>query len=59
MRYDHPFRESTDGVSNVALSDAATEITSGVIAAEEIYGTLETLGCDWDALVVVHVDDVS
>jgi hypothetical protein len=45
--------------SNVALTGAAEEVTSGVILADEVYGTLATLGCDWDALVVVHVDDVS
>ena len=45
--------------SNVALTGAAEEITSGVILADEVYGTLATLGCDWDALVVVHVDGVS
>ncbi|KAL7418502.1 hypothetical protein Q5752_006960 [Cryptotrichosporon argae] len=43
---------------NEALADAAGEITSGVIAADGVYSALPSLGCDFDTLVVVHVDDL-
>lgn len=46
-------------VRNAQLADAKDALTSGVIAAEEVYGSLSSLGCDWDALAVVHVEDVS
>ena len=42
-----------------ALAEAQAEISSGVIAADEIYGVISTLGCDWNTLVVGHVDKVS
>ena len=45
--------------SNAALTEAAEEINSGVIGADEIYGTIHGLGCDWETLMVVHVDEVS
>lgn len=45
--------------SNEAIHDAAEAITSGVISAEEVFGTMASLGCDWDTLVVAHVDEVS
>ena len=45
--------------SNAALTEAADEINSGVIGADEIYGTIHGLGCDWETLMVVHVDEVS
>jgi hypothetical protein len=45
--------------SNEAIRDAAEAITSGVISAEEVFGTMASLGCDWDTLVVAHVDEVS
>ncbi|KAK1921992.1 hypothetical protein DB88DRAFT_512431 [Papiliotrema laurentii] len=40
--------------SDESLSDAQSEVTSGVIAAEEIYGTIGSIGCDWNTLVVGH-----
>lgn len=45
--------------SDEALSGAQEEVTSGVVAAEEIYGTLSSLGCDWDTLVIAHSEGVS
>jgi hypothetical protein len=30
-----------------------------VIGADEVYGTVHSLGCDWETLMVVHVDQVS
>ena len=41
------------------LKDAAREITSGVIPADEIYATMASLGCNWETMVVAHVEDVS
>jgi hypothetical protein len=46
-------------VSNAALTDAAEEINSGVIGADEVYGTVHGLGCDWETLMVVNVEGVS
>ena len=46
-------------VSNAALKDAAEEINSGVIGADEVYGTVHGLGCDWETLMVVNVEGVS
>jgi hypothetical protein len=45
--------------SNAALTDAAEEINSGVIGADEVYGTVHGLGCDWETLMVVNVEGVS
>ena len=45
--------------SNAALTEAAEEINSGVIGADEVYGTVHGLGCEWETLMVVHVDGVS
>lgn len=45
--------------SNDALAEAAAELTSGVISADAVFGSLASIGCDWDAAVVVHMDDVS
>lgn len=45
--------------SDDSLSGAQEEIKSGVIPAEEIYQTISTLGCDWNTLVVAHVQGVS
>jgi hypothetical protein len=45
--------------SNAALTDAAEEINTGVIGADEVYGTVHGLGCDWETLMVVHVEGVS
>ena len=44
---------------NAALADAAEEINTGVIGADEVYGTVHGLGCEWETLMVVHVDGVS
>lgn len=44
---------------NEALRGASAEVVSGVIAAEEVYSTMSTLGCGWESLVVVNVDEVS
>ena len=44
--------------SDESLSGAQNEVTSGVIAAEEIYGTIASIGCDWTTLVVGHADGV-
>lgn len=41
------------------MTDAAEEINTGVIGADEVYGTVHGLGCDWETLMVVHVDGVS
>jgi hypothetical protein len=45
--------------SNAALTEAAEEINSGVIGADEVYGTIHGLGCDWETLMVVNVEGVS
>jgi hypothetical protein len=45
--------------SNAALTDAAEEINSGVIGADEVYGTVHGLGCDWETLMIVNVEGVS
>lgn len=52
-------REMRLRVSNAALTDAAEEINSGVIGADEVYGTVHGLGCDWETLMVVNVEGVS
>lgn len=44
---------------NAAIQETAEAITSGVIGAEEVYATMSSLGCDWDVLVVAHMEDVS
>ncbi|GFZ48743.1 hypothetical protein JCM24511_06492 [Saitozyma sp. JCM 24511] len=59
----HAFRDSSplliwSSVPNEAIHDAAEAITSGVISAEEVFGTMASLGCDWDTLVVAHVDEL-
>ncbi|KAI9634103.1 uncharacterized protein MKK02DRAFT_38774 [Dioszegia hungarica] len=41
-----------------SLREAQEALTSGVIAADEIYRTLPTLGCEWDRVVVVHMDEL-
>lgn len=41
------------------LSEAAAEINSGVISADSVFGSLASIGCDWDAVVVAHMDEVS
>jgi hypothetical protein len=44
---------------NEALIETAGEVSSGLIDAEEVYGAIHSLGCDWETLMVVHVDGVS
>lgn len=44
---------------NDALLETAGEVSSGLIDAEEVYGTVHSLGCDWETLMIVHVDQVS
>ena len=41
------------------MVETAAEVSSGLIDAEDVYGSLHTLGCDWETLMVVHVDEVS
>jgi hypothetical protein len=41
------------------LAESAAEINSGIIDAESIFGSLSSIGCDWDAVVVAHIDEVS
>lgn len=44
---------------NAALTEAQDVLTSGVIGADAVFGTLESVGCDWDMVVVVRQDEVS
>lgn len=44
---------------NAALSEAQEVLTSGVVGADAVFGTLESVGCDWDAAVVIRQDEVS
>ncbi|CAK9783001.1 hypothetical protein CC85DRAFT_286534 [Cutaneotrichosporon oleaginosum] len=43
---------------NYALDEARAELTSGVIGADAVFGSLESLGCDWDLAVVARVDEL-
>ncbi|RXK36546.1 hypothetical protein M231_06205 [Tremella mesenterica] len=43
---------------NAALREAASEITTGVISADAIYSSLSSLGCDWNTIVSVQVEDL-
>lgn len=40
------------------MLEAANEVSSGVINADSVFNTLKTIGCDWDAIVVAHQDEV-
>jgi len=40
------------------LAESAAEVNSGVINAETVFGSLASIGCDWDAVVVAHMDEV-
>lgn len=44
---------------NYGLDEAREALTSGVIGADAVFGSLETIGCDWNMVVVVHKDEVS
>ncbi|TXT10875.1 hypothetical protein VHUM_02380 [Vanrija humicola] len=57
------FRDSSplfvwSSTPNDALLEAANEVKSGVISADAVFGTLKTIGCDWDAIVVAHQDEL-
>jgi hypothetical protein len=41
------------------LAEAAAEIESGVINADNVFDSLASIGCDWDAVVVAHMNEVS
>ncbi|GMK56367.1 hypothetical protein CspeluHIS016_0302070 [Cutaneotrichosporon spelunceum] len=43
---------------NYGLDEARAELTSGVIGADAVFGSLETIGCDWDMAVVVRMDEL-
>ncbi|ORY33424.1 hypothetical protein BCR39DRAFT_519954 [Naematelia encephala] len=43
---------------NDALRDASEAVTSGVIRADEVYGTISSLGCTWERMAVVTVKDL-
>lgn len=47
----------TDVASDEGLAEAGAEVTSGAIAAHSVFGSIGSLGCNWDAVVVVHMDD--
>lgn len=52
-------RKADEVNRNDALVETAAEVSSGLIDAEAVYETIHTLGCDWETLMVVHVDEVS
>ncbi|KAL1412776.1 hypothetical protein Q8F55_000524 [Vanrija albida] len=57
------FRDSSplfvwSSTPNDALLEAANEVSSGVISADSVFGTLKSIGCDWDAIVVAHQDEL-
>ncbi|WOO82333.1 uncharacterized protein LOC62_04G005827 [Vanrija pseudolonga] len=57
------FRDSSplfvwSSTPNDALLEAANEVSSGVINADSVFNTLKTIGCDWDAIVVAHQDEL-
>ena len=52
-------RRSSLTSRNAALREAASEITTGVIGADDVYSSLSTLGCDWQSITVIQVDDAS
>jgi hypothetical protein len=43
---------------NYGLDEARAELTTGVLGADAVFGSLESLGCDWDMVVVAHVDEL-
>ncbi|BEJ11745.1 hypothetical protein CspHIS471_0202050 [Cutaneotrichosporon sp. HIS471] len=43
---------------NYGLDEARAELTSGVIGADVMFESLETIGCDWDMVVVAHMDEL-
>lgn len=44
--------------SNDMLAESAAEVNTGVINADSVFGSLASIGCDWDAVVVAHMDEV-
>ncbi|CAD6586053.1 MAG: hypothetical protein TREMPRED_004322 [Tremellales sp. Tagirdzhanova-0007] len=44
--------------SGDSYRDRASEISSGVIAAEEVYGLMLTFGCEWETMVVVDIEEL-
>lgn len=48
MDRSHAFEEATQLLSGSALT-----------SADEVYSKISDLGCEWESVVVVHVDDVS
>lgn len=58
LAYQYLIKELIEPYSKESLRDAQEALTSGVISAEEMYRTLPTLGCEWERVVIMHLEEV-